>query len=172
MEQLNTKNKNKISQKQYGFNYLINSEYKPFYKNHKFNDYVYIFSTDSLISPIIFSSVSNKSKENTKKTNNLIRIQNFSEYKKNWNGYDAKPITKTIIKKADNFINIIEKQPKVFPTSRSTIQFEWDSIKNKYLEIEIFSNHYSILKIYNEKQIEFETNKINDCMEAIDEYFR
>ena len=67
---------------------------------------------------------------------------------------------------------MIGKQPKVFPTSRSTIQFEWDSKKNKYLEIEIFSNHYSILKIYNYKQIEFETNKINDCMEAIDEYFR
>ena len=72
MEQLNTRNKNKIAQKQYGFNYLINSEYKPFSKNQKFNDYVYIFSTDSLISPIIFSSVSNKSKENTKKSNNMF----------------------------------------------------------------------------------------------------
>ena len=113
----------------------------------------------------VYSKFSNIKQENIK------RIEHFSSYKQNWNGYGAEPIDKIIIDRSIEFLNTIELQPKVFPTSRSTVQFEWHSKVEKYLEIEIFENEYSIYTDYNGLENEYNTQNIEACFDEIKKYF-
>lgn len=172
MNKQKQKNKKIIIQNQWVFDNPFNLEFRTFSNNHILGNKIFSFSSNSTEIPIVFSSVSIKSNEYEKKLNNLSKIKSFSQFKMDWNGYGAKPISKTIINKANKCIEKFEKQPKVFPTSRSTVQFEWDSLNNKYLEIELFSNFFYILKIYNHKEIEYKTYSFKKCMEEINEYFR
>lgn len=71
---------------------------------------------------------------------NLDKLENISKLEENWNGYNCKPIPKEV---CDFSTNIIRKlgdfQPKIFPTGRGSVQFEYEK-NEEYLEFEIFSS--------------------------------
>lgn len=76
----------------------------------------------------------------------LNRLKLFKEFENNWNGYDAEPISREVIKKSHMFADILgDKISKfdVFPTAQNSIQFE-SEFKNKYIEIEIFDFKYEL----------------------------
>ena len=106
-----------------------------------------------------------------KRSENVAKIRRFAEYKKNWNGYNAEPIDKKIIDRALHFLYRATVQPKVFLTARSTVQFEWDGIENKYLEVEIFNDHYAVYSENNGNESELEVEELSDCMEEIERYY-
>lgn len=56
--------------------------------------------------------------------------------KSNWNLYDAKPISNKLIREAKRVMRNFDITPEVFPTGRSTIQFEFEYM-NVYLEFEL-----------------------------------
>ena len=71
---------------------------------------------------------------------NLNKLENISKLEENWNGYNCKSIPKEV---CDFSANIIRKlgdfQPKIFPTGRESVQFEYEK-NEEYLEFEIFSS--------------------------------
>jgi hypothetical protein len=102
---------------------------------------------------------------------NKMKLINFAQFKKNWDCYDADPINQEIIQIAKKFITGSIIQPKVFPTGRSTIQFEYDYINDYYLEIEILSKekwHIYIKKGDHEE--EYETENVADVNRLVEEY--
>jgi hypothetical protein len=102
---------------------------------------------------------------------NLDKINNFRKLKKNWNLYNAKKFNPKILDRSIEILNRVDRQPKVFPTSTSTVQLEYDYYENKYLEIEILSDLYYILKISNNKvEKEYETADLNQILEEIKFY--
>lgn len=107
------------------------------------------------------------------KSKNLKLINNLHEFTENWNGYGGKGFTKElcdfsayILKKLDG-----KDQPKVFPTGRKSIQFEYEKENGEYLEFEIYSpNRIEMFRIL-ENQEEIEKNiDLEELEELVKEF--
>jgi hypothetical protein len=79
------------------------------------------------------------------KLNLLERIDYFSSFKENWNGYGAISLPDSVIRKAKDLVEHLPEKAKVFPTAQSSIQFELDYLPGKYLEIEVLPDAYAVL---------------------------
>lgn len=77
--------------------------------------------------------------------NLLERIDYFSSFDENWNGYGATSLPDSVIHKAKDLVAHLPEKAKVFPTAQNSIQFELDYLPGKYLEIEVFPDAYAIL---------------------------
>ena len=82
--------------------------------------------------------------EETKKQANINRLQDIATLKYNWNGNGADIFSSTLINKSIFILNDIVRQPKIFPTARNSIQFEFEKPNGDYLEFEIYEDHVSI----------------------------
>lgn len=85
--------------------------------------------------------------------NNYLKLNSIlidiSKFENNWDGYNAEPINKLVLIKANSLLeflnknNLITDDLFIAPTGRETVQFEYENY-SKYLEIEIFSDSYHI----------------------------
>lgn len=77
--------------------------------------------------------------------NNLNKIKRIACYKEGWDGYSAKPIDAAVIENAKRIINGgLIVQPELFPNSYSnTIQFEYEGLDGKYLELQITKGEFA-----------------------------
>jgi len=73
--------------------------------------------------------------------NNLEKLNRFSKFKANWNGYGANPFSPQVIEKAKKLLESLEYQPKVFPVPNGNIQFEYEKDNGSYAEFEISDNN-------------------------------
>lgn len=103
---------------------------------------------------------------------NVSKIKKFSQYGNDWNGYGAEPIDEAIICRALDFLyQKATKQPKVSLTARSSIQFEWDSIQKRCLEIEILKDRYIVYSDFDGKKSECETEDLDKCLDEVEKYY-
>ena len=81
--------------------------------------------------------------------NNLQKLNNIKLFKENWNGYNAKPFSDSLIEKCKEIIQRIPDnlQPSIFPTGRNSIQMQFELSDNSYLEFEIFSDKIVFLEV-------------------------
>jgi hypothetical protein len=113
----------------------------------------------------------NKPKEESKKLDNLKRLDEISKLEENWNDNGAKPFSNRLITKARYIIDDLLIQPEVFPTARNSIQLEYEKKTGEYMEFEIYE---SSIKVYivdqneneDEYEIEYSEKKINDAVGA------
>ena len=70
---------------------------------------------------------------------NFERLDEIAVLNNNWNGYGAKPISSTLINKIRLLLLELPIQPELFPSTRDSIQLEYD-IGDNHIEIEIFNN--------------------------------
>lgn len=92
---------------------------------------------------------------------NLNKIKEFEDLNLNWNGYGADPFMHELLGKVDKIIKNIIVQPKVFPTGRQSIQFEYEKKSGAYLELEVFTDRIEVFSI-DEDGLEKEYN-IDEC---------
>ena len=71
---------------------------------------------------------------------NLLKLDEIKNLKRNWNGNQAKPIPKKIVNKTKSLIINLDKQPQIFPTANDSIQIEYDGENNSYLELQVTKN--------------------------------
>ena len=69
------------------------------------------------------------------------KLNEISNLKYNWDGYEADPIPNNIIRKAKRLLRRIPNNCFVSPTGRETIQIEYQ-FGDIYIEIEIFNDRY------------------------------
>jgi hypothetical protein len=82
-----------------------------------------------------------------RKINGADRIKSYLIFTNDWNGYGAKPFSKKLIEKCLKFYSKIEKyNPEVFPTGRSTVQFEFRD-GERYLEFEVYIDKIAMLEM-------------------------
>ena len=105
------------------------------------------------------------------KTQLLKRIEGIAALQDNWNGYGASSFSPEVLQRARSLVEDIVYKAKVFPTGRNSIQFEFDSIPGKYLEIEVFSDHYAVLFEKGAAQEEYESVSRNNVLQKIAEYY-
>jgi len=101
-----------------------------------------------------------------KQVTNEKRLNAYLELESDWDGYGAESFEKELIDFAKELLCNIYKQPKVFPTGRGSVQFEYENKYGRYLEFEIFSYDNIQLFFVDEhgEKIEKQINKteIND----------
>jgi len=82
----------------------------------------------------------------------IDKINGFKYLKKNWDSYDADPISEIAIIKSLEIVSYIKDfknlyKISVFPMRNGGIQFEFDADIN--IELEVVSNGELIIKIYD-----------------------
>ena len=96
--------------------------------------------TGKSIRQIVIDKLRNETFEKTfspEVRNNLLRLDEIKSMKKNWNGNQAKPLSKRLINKTKQLILNLNKQPQIFPTANDSIQIEYDGENNSYLELQV-----------------------------------
>ena len=95
--------------------------------------------------------------EDCRKQDNLKKLDAILSAENNWNGYGAAAFSSNLITKVKSIIRFLSIQPKVFPTSRNSIQLEYENTRGAYLEFEIFESY---ITIFTMDQDENETENI------------
>jgi len=91
----------------------------------------------------------------------LSKIQSFSELQHNWNGYNASPISKSVISRTIPIIlSSTEHKPLIYPTGRQSIQLEFYH-NNNSLEIEIDETEIGLV-CFNEKIFRYEKENLTE----------
>ncbi|MGI6521025.1 MAG: hypothetical protein ACOX2D_07800 [Fermentimonas sp.] len=85
---------------------------------------------------------------------NYKKLQSFKELKKGWNGYDGEEITDDVIYRTESFLFKLDFSPKIFPTGRNSVQIEHYQDDDNLVELEIFSDKYSIYLVENGEERE------------------
>jgi hypothetical protein len=85
---------------------------------------------------------------------NKEKLNHFKNLELNWNFSNALPFTQTLITKVENLLEHLTVQPKIFPTGRQSIQFEYEKTNGDYLEFEVFEDSVIYLLIKNNTEIE------------------
>lgn len=94
----------------------------------------------------------------------LDKLEKFSKYEENWNGYGAAPFDKELINKCRLILDNLIVYPMVFPTANDSIQFEYKS-RNVYFEIEVCHNKYYL---FCEVDGKCSNAELNSMSQAID----
>lgn len=92
---------------------------------------------------------------------NKKKLESFKKLNFNWNLAYANKFDEAFIDKISSQLANIQIQPKVFPTGRNSIQLEYEKENGDYLELEIFEQSVSCLKIKNNQENEEKINLDN-----------
>lgn len=100
---------------------------------------------------------------------NISQLERISNYKQNWNGYGAEPISSNLIIKVVHILNNLEHQPLIYATANGSIQLEYDNEETEdYLEIELFED--GRIQLFTTMDNEHKSVAINeDEIQSIDE---
>lgn len=98
---------------------------------------------------------------------NLDKLKEIALFKENWNGYGAKPLSESVIKRAEDVIRGVCIQPRLFPTADNTIQMEYEKTSGAYLEIQITSDEVYEVFFMPDKDSEGEESLIDAQVENV-----
>ena len=113
---------------------------------------------------------------NMPKAQNLYRLDQIAKLEDDWNGYGSKAFSKELVEKCKDIISTLELQPKIFPTGRQSIQFQYELEDRSYLEFEIFGGKISCLEVPKRKYsdsrtFEFPISEIKRVKEIVKEFY-
>ena len=110
------------------------------------------------------------------KKQNLFWLNEIAQLEENWDSYGAKAFPQELIDKCKDLINDLEFQPKIFPTCRQSVQFQYELEDRSYLEFEIFGEKVSCLEIpqriySNAHTFEFPISEIQKIKEIVKKFY-
>lgn len=120
--------------------------------------------------PNFLNSLSNASRKKI----NMKKIDEIKEFGNNWNGYGASPFSHEFLENIGEILNGIVVQPEIFPTSRESIQFEYNFFENKYLEFELYADKIALFKEIDDNEVESVTTlgSVSEFIEFINREVR
>jgi len=84
---------------------------------------------------------------------NIDKVSSFLKMEKGWNGYDAEPLSASLIENVKElFVSLSNYQPEIFPTGHNSIQLEFENDNGDYLEFEIFENGTASMYLSKENE--------------------
>jgi len=107
---------------------------------------------------------------------NLSVMDDIEALKDDWNGYGAKMFTSDLINMCTSLIESLEFQPEIYPTGRSSIQFQYELDDRSYLEFEIFETKIDCLMVprrnyYNAENYSLSTSSIDKIKEIVQTFY-
>lgn len=89
----------------------------------------------------------------------LERLDEIGELPYDWNGYNSPAFPVQLINKCKEILLCLLVEPSIYPTGRKSIQFQYRTEDNSYLEFEIFEDKvYGLWVPQNNKETIFEFN--------------
>lgn len=106
----------------------------------------------------------------------IKRLKDIESLTFDWNGYGAKPFSSALIDKCERIVGSLSVQPLIYPTGRSSIQFQYELSDRSYLEFEIFENKTMCLqvpkRIYSDAmEFELTDSEDNRIKEIVDNFY-
>jgi hypothetical protein len=101
---------------------------------------------------------------------NIKKIEGFKKLSSNWNNANANKFNLEFIDMISSQLSNIQIQPKIFPTGRNSLQFEYERKNGDYLEFEIFESHINFLSIKNNEEKEDETS-FDNINKLVNEFY-
>ena len=101
---------------------------------------------------------------------NLTKLHDYSDLEDNWDCDGAKAFSKELIDLARGKIILLDTQPKVFPTMRESIQFEYEKEDGDYLEFEIYEDRIEVFRIIDEHEEEFKLSVDENLNKIVNEF--
>lgn len=106
----------------------------------------------------------------------IKRLRDIESLGFDWNGYGAKPFSGALIDKCERIVAELFVQPLIYPTGRSSIQFQYELSDRSYLEFEIFENKTMCLqvpkRIYSDAiELELTDSEDNQIKEIVDNFY-
>ena len=106
----------------------------------------------------------------------IKRLRDIESLGFDWNGYGAKPFSGALIDKCERIVAELFVQPLIYPTGRSSIQFQYELSDRSYLEFEIFENKTMCLqvpkRIYSDViELELTDSEDNQIKEIVDNFY-
>lgn len=106
------------------------------------------------------------------RASNLIRIFEIEKLQDNWNDNGAASFSKEIIATAKSIVLCLSVQPRIFPTARDSIQFEYENELGDYLEFELFDNGQLKMFSYSHSgDAETANIAVNNMNEVVNEFY-
>lgn len=104
------------------------------------------------------------------------RLRDIESLAFDWNGYGAKPFSSVLIDKCERIVGALSVQPLIYPTGRSSIQFQYELSDRSYLEFEIFENKTICLqvpkRIYSDAlELELTDSEDEQIKEIVDNFY-
>ena len=120
-------------------NIAIRENFGELFPNKVLNEYYNVYMASNMMGiTFLYNHVTNNTAINSEQLNNLDRLSNIKELKKDWDGYGSSAISDAVIERAKKFIECIVIQPLMFPTGRDSIQMQYELNDKSYLEFEIY----------------------------------
>ncbi len=103
---------------------------------------------------------------------NWQTLYEISLLQDNWNDNGAEKFNSKLIKKCMDIIASVylKYQPKIYPTGRDSIQFEYEPDNNHYLEIEVFNDRTKIYKRINDAIIKNDNISEKELIKEINDF--
>ena len=110
------------------------------------------------------------------KVKNLMRLQDISKLRDDWDGYGANSFDKNLIDSVENIIENVHVQPEIYPTGCNSIQLQYELEDKSYLEFEVFKDKILCMKVpqrnYNKPEYEIiQPVDIKRINEIIDNFY-
>ena len=102
-----------------------------------------------------------------RKLKNYEKINSFRLLQENWDNNGSLSIPAGVIDKMIETLDNLKYQPEIFPSTYSSIQFEYEKPNGEYLEFELFSDRIKIFAIDRDNNedsvtIDFDIKLINE----------
>ena len=86
-------------------------------------------------------------KRNDDLVRNLNILSDIELLEDGWDGYGGSAISSGVIEKSKKILKELVLQPVIFPTGRNSIQIQYETEDNSYLEFEIFADKILCLEV-------------------------
>ncbi len=109
---------------------------------------------------------------NPEKNKNLRLLDSFKDFPNNWDNKNAFSFESTFIDKVKEIVSNLTIQPNIFPTSRNSIQLEYEKRNEDYLEIEIFPNNsMNVLTMIGDSEVEYKIKNGTQIQEQVISFY-
>ena len=102
---------------------------------------------------------------------NYLKLLAFCGLQKGWDGYEADSIPESVIYSAGTLLKELSFQPGIFPTGRESIQIEYYKDDNRFVEIEVFTDHISVYSEGIHGFIEDDQISVSKACELLEEAY-
>ena len=100
---------------------------------------------------------------------NLAAVSGYADLKENWYGSGEVPFDEHVITVAKAVLSKLKVQPEVFPVRDGSIQFDFTSLKQFYLEATIGRDYYEIFVTTSDGSLDinYKTTDVDKIVDRI-----
>lgn len=99
------------------------------------------------------------------------RLDELASYKANWNGNGADSFPPELINKCKSIVNVLCRQPEIYPTAIDAIQFEYNKSDGSYIEFEVYLDRANVYRKDGSGNGHTKTINLSEIKKEVDAFY-